>query len=337
MVRSAADQKAYRDQQRALLGDVEYKAQQALQRKERRARNKIPKEEVIADPACVALEDLLVKAGLTEKTAQAYIFKTTKVYKLLHNEAWNCSDFNWLQDHKTVIGFINNGVVPEWKTRATRSTYLNHVAALVRHIPELQDVTQFYTAAKNAANSDMDDQRVKQELKPAWKDKIIPWLDLVEINKVANFKTTFDEAVYGIFTLVPPRRSGSFYDLQIRPLEYESKTKNYITVDDEGVPKEIVLNRYKTSKQYGEFRIKIPVPLRKKIQWHIAGGDIGDYVFNNQITKDPYKNQEVFSTAVVNVFKKYTDKSIGSTLLRISYASYIVFNKKASLDPEQAC
>ena len=50
-------------------------------------------------------------------------------------------------------------------------------------------------------------------------------------------------------------------------------------------------------------------------------------VFNNQTTKKPYTEQRAFNAAVSNVVNKYTKSKMGSTLLRIAYATNILFAK----------
>lgn len=278
---------------------------------------------------CGDLKTRLINSGISDKSALSYLKKTGRVYELMKGKKWNCKDIEWLQDYKRVIDFINNGDVPTWKTKSTRSTHMNHISALVMRIPSLKDVAPFYDAEKTKKNTEANEARLEQELKPEWKALILPWKTLVAINKTVNFKTDYDEAVYGIFTLIPPRRSGSYYDLQIQPVGFQSLTKNYITVDEKTrMPKELVLNRYKTSKHYNEYRIKIPVALARKLKKHISGKSMGSNVFNNQTTGKPYTEQRSFNQATTNVFAKYTGKKIGSTLLRISYASYIVFGQK---------
>lgn len=274
---------------------------------------------------CAGLKKSLISGGLSAKTVQSYLKKTGRVYELLHDKPWDCKDIEWLKDYNRVIDFILNGDIPTWKTQSTRSTHLNHVSALVMRIPELKDVAPFYDTEKTKKNKVMGDVRLEQELKPEWKKLILPWPELVDKNNTADFNGTYDAAVYALFTLIPPRRSGSYYDLQVKPVGFKSKTKNYITVNVKMEPQELVLNRYKTSKHYGEYRIKLPVALREKLKAHIKKYAYDDYVFVNQKTGKPYTDQRAFNQAVTNVFERYTDKKIGSTILRISYASYIMF------------
>jgi hypothetical protein len=300
-----------------------------LRQKKNKLENKLIDVKQVLD--CGDLKKRLITTGIAPKTAESYLKKVGRVYELLEKKKWNCKDIEWLKDYKQVIDFVNNGVIPSWKTESTRSTHMNHLSAFVMRIPALSHVASFYDAEKGKKNKEMKDVRLEQKLKPEWKDLILPWRTLLSINKTAEFKSSFDEAVYGVFTLIPPRRSGSYFDLQIQPVGFESKSDNYITVDAKGVPKELVLNRYKTSKYYGEYRTKLPLALATKLKRHIEGRKVGTYVFNNQTTRKPYTDQRAFNQATTNVVEKYTGEKIGSTILRISYASYIVFGQKSSL------
>lgn len=376
MVRTAAQQRDYRARRREQMGNDEYKAAQAKERRERRDKNKIKvpqyaeitKEaiekitdnlkQIVIDMAskgdsitltkkkekleaklidvkkildCGDLKKRLIETGVSETTALSYLKKTGRVYELMHNnKKWNCRNVDWLKDYEKVIDFVNNGEVPSWKTASTRSTHMNHISALVMRIPELKDVAKFYDVEKAKKNKEMGEARLDQELKPGWEKIIRPWRDVLAINKTAKFKSTFDEAVYGIFTLLPPRRSGSYFDLQIQPVGFKSEDANFITVDKKNNPKELVLNRYKTSKHYHEYRVDLPVALSAKIKKHIAGRKFGELVFNNRTTGKPYTDQRGFNQATTNVFGKYISK-MGTTLLRISYASYIIFGVRATL------
>lgn len=294
-----------------------------LQQKKGELESKLIEVKKVLD--CGDLKKSLVDSGLSAKTAESYLKKTGRVYELLEKKKWDCKDIEWLKDYKRVIEFVNNGIIPSWKTASTRSTHLNHISALVMRIPELKDVARFYDTEKTKKNKDMGNARLEQELKPEWKELILPWPEIVGKNKTANFNGSYDEAVYALFTLIPPRRSGSYYDLQVKPVGFKSKKANYITVNVKMEPQELVLNRYKTSKHYGEYRVKLPVALREKLKAHIKKYAYDDYVFVNQTTGKPYTDQRAFNQAVTNVFERYTGKKIGSTILRISYATYIMF------------
>jgi hypothetical protein len=343
MVRTAEQQRLYRQKLMKEMGEDAYKALEAKRRRESRLRKKAmieagetptrePYRKVIDRTECIDIIEILKKKKLKDITIKDYLSKASRVYFLLHRREWDCKDISWLKNYDRVIDYIQHKNKQIWRTQKTRNTYLIAIASLVSKIPELKSASKHYNAVMKKANEEQYEQRLKQGLKPEWKEQILTWDTILNIYNTAEFKNDFDKLIYSIFTLIPPRRSGSYYDLLIKPQGYKSDTENYIIIDSKKHIKSIILNRYKTAEHYGQYKVvRIPKALKDVFNDYLKNKDVNQYVFINHYGK-PYDNK-TFGVAVSNVFKRYTNRPLGSTLLRISYASNIVFggSKKASL------
>lgn len=280
---------------------------------------------------CADLKEKLLQTNkkngkqLAESTVNNYIGKTNTLYRKMHNRRWDCKTVEWLEKPMEVIAFIKE----EYKLIDTQATYLSHIAGFVMRVKELQDVFPIYDRASKELNKLKQEKREDQELKPEWQKLIITWPEAQKI--VDKVSIPFDKAMIGLFTLIAPRRSGLLFDLKYRPKGYDRKEQNFIT--DDGF---MVLGRYKTYDIYGKYRVKLPKKLMDIFKKHILvnGVKYGDLLFYNQQrkgVKTPYSHQSSSNNALRNVMFKYTHKRVGSTLLRIAYATHHLIGKGLTL------
>lgn len=114
----------------------------------------------------------------------------------------------------------------------------------------------------------------------------------------------------GIFIL--PRRSKDYVDFKIRNIDKEKD--NYMTEDG----KFLVFNSYKTSKAYGEQRIKLPTKLRNILKkWYTLNPS--DYLLidsNNQPLGGPGKSANGSVKLNQRLEKIFNGKKAGVNMLR---------------------
>jgi integrase len=175
------------------------------------------------------------------------------------------------------------------------------------------------------------DEDEKMEMSENQKDNWMDWTDILEryngleksiqhlyklekLNK-EQLKQLQMYTILSLYTLIPPRRSLDYIELKFRNID--KAEDNYITKD------EIVFNKYKTAKIYGETKVKIPKKLKTILDKFIKfRGELNDkeyLFFDNNGNK---LNQTKLNNILVNFF----DKKIGPSMLRHIYLSHYLKN-----------
>ena len=99
--------------------------------------------------------------------------------------------------------------------------------------------------------------------------------------------------------------------------EQDKKDGNYLVHNKKGSQfLEAILNEYKTSKKYGEKKIRIDKDIEKILRMYIktTGKQFGDVLFVSSTGNALSRNQ--LSQLLIRTTKKYLDKSISTTILR---------------------
>jgi len=113
--------------------------------------------------------------------------------------------------------------------------------------------------------------------------------------------------------------------------EDEKKENNYLVVPSKGQIY-FVLNKFKTSKRYGELNLPIEdANLRKILRYYLKMNGMG--VLFKTSTGKPLTRTEL-SKVLLKYSKKYMDKSISTTLLRKIYLSSKYGNMKEELEKD---
>ena len=254
------------------------------------------------------------------------------LYRRMFDKPFDCrrESMVFLDDTKRVLDFIAGHA--RWKSAETKAGMVNAITSILRRLPEHAASYDIYREINTATRLRLNEQREENLLSDEQKALILPFAEikskLADIdNKTDDGK--FERALYGLFTLIPPRRSGTYYDLRI---DDRDRFGNYFIVDNETNmrPITLVLNRYKTAKKYGEYRVDLPARLQSILQEYFLneGFKIGSSAFPTK--KGTQYTAGSFSSLVSRTFKKYTGRKLGSTPLRISFASS-VFEKQRSV------
>ena len=137
-----------------------------------------------------------------------------------------------------------------------------------------------------------------------------------------KIKVSSDKLIYQFYTLQPPRRLDDVVKIELISEDYEldklDAKKNYIVVDGNDKPKEIIYLAYKTNKTYGKQIIQIVNDnLKEIIQYHIKKQKlkIGDKLFQ-------YKRSGDLGVAIKRIFTRIYLKQITLNDIRHSYITY---------------
>jgi hypothetical protein len=147
---------------------------------------------------------------------------------------------------------------------------------------------------------------LQKEIKPLW--------DIKKLNK-QQFQRL---QLYVLLTLlygggVAPRRSTDYSEM---------KYKNFNKSEDnfyDKKAKELVYNKYKTSKKYGEVRVKIPSNIVKILNnWIFYLPETTDYIFSDT------REGKLTPTKLVNLLHNFFDKKISTSMIRHIYISSVL-------------
>jgi integrase len=166
------------------------------------------------------------------------------------------------------------------------------------------------------------------------------WMDLSELKEKYSQLQKETKPLFDIKTLSKPQ----FQRLQLyvlltllygggisprRSLDYsEMKYKNFLKSEDnfyDKKTKELVYNKYKTAKKYGEVRVKVPPNVVKILNnWIAYLPDTTDYIFSDT------RGGKLTPTKLVNLLHNFFGKKISTSMIRHIYLSSVL----KSIPPE---
>ena len=336
--------RAYRERKRDSMGEDAYRAEETRKRRERRNRNRVPS----SSPPPVSFEikepeeikqpeqaneitlDAIYDAKLAMAQSKGHTIKRNSVettlnrVKRLHKYMYNANmtDFDWAKDTTKVSEFILSS--DKWKSDETRIQQFQSLASILIVLRGFTSTYKFYSeqsVSMRKAKDSIDDQNILTKREKA---NMLPWAKIKKIKP----ENAHDDALIGLYTLIPPRRleyrimklTTSEEGLNKNKEGLNEKKFNYLLLNARGKPIKVIFLNYKTASTFGKQEFLIPRALSGKLKAYIteAGLNDGDFLFGKSKT-EAYKS---FSSYVTKVFKKYTGKSLSVNLLRHSFISW---------------
>ena len=170
-------------------------------------------------------------------------------------------------------------------------------------------------------NKEYEVERDDNELNDEDKDKIITdYSEETLLSHIEKLKKPIDKVIFGVYTLIPPRRLE--YNKVFIATETSYRTNklnndnNYI-IKSKGKFIKFVWNDYKTARAYGRVEVVIP---------DILEAIISDYVKKNKLKTGDILipiSRTNFTRYIVKVFKEVYKSNMSVRFLRMSYATYI--------------
>ena len=276
--------------------------------------------------------------GLTEETAKNYISRIKVVHRELSKTELNVElltkiflgkadgddedkllkNMEYLKDIDLLIKTIEN----KYENLESRKGHLTGFTTLISYMDCLYKINYGKIRAKlEEVNNILNG--IRGENKPKENEENID--DFSEESIIENskkIKVSNDKLIYQFYTLQPPRRLDDVVKIELIGEDYEidklDVKKNYIVIDDNDEPKEIIYLAYKTQKTYGKQIIQIVNDtLKETIQYHIKHQKlkIGDKLFQ-------YKRSGDFGVAIKRIFTRIYLKTITLNTIRHSYITY---------------
>lgn len=287
------------------------------------------------------VEDVWIKRKqkkLSESTKQQYIKVILRVHQelsyFIHRDMGEILDYilsgnDLYEEHykfiKKRMGYVNKKhFIKEMEKR-----YLNKTSLKVYLIPYtvlmsfLSKEKYFYNKYEFLSkyiinlNKEYEQERDNNMVDDKDKDKIIKDYDEESLyGNLDKLGTPIKKVIYGIYTLVPPRRLEYNKMVLSAISEKRNNETNYLVLRNKE-PIKFIFNDYKTAKSYGTVESIIPERLRSIIR---------DYLKKNK-KKRGDKFLDLNDNQLIKLVKETFNEIYGHEItvrwLRISYATYI--------------
>ena len=284
--------------------------------------------------------------GVSEKTADDYISKINIIHKIISKKELDktvlkkilmgkyddcdsrilINNMEYIED----IGKVIKAIEDKYDNLKSRKAHISSFLTLVSYLPSIHKDN--YDKIRNKfeeINSEIhgiigtNDNNDNIVINPNAEKFIDSFEEKDIIQNTANIDAD-DALIYLFYTLQPPRRYDDVYLIHIKKIasadevDYDKldNAKNYIIVDSDNNPREIVYNKYKTINIYGKKSIIITNNnLKNAIRTYILAHFLkdGDKLFNK------YNSPTTFNVAIKRIFSKIYNKSITINKIRDSY------------------
>jgi len=296
--------------------------------------------------------------GVSEKTANDYISKISIIHKIISKNFLDkevlkrilmgkdelgdatsiINNMEYIKDIDQVIKTIDD----KYDNLQTKKAYISSFITLVSYLPTVNKdnydkIRKRFEEINNeiygvrGENGKDNIGLINTELANMI-DKDIDSFDEEEIMQNIENIGTDDRLIYLFYTLQPPRRNDDVYLINIKKINSGEEVnynilnakENYIIVDEDNNPSEIVYNKYKTYKIYGKQSIMITNNNLKEI--------IKNYIYRYSLNDGDklfrkFSSSATFNVAIKRIFSKIYSKKI--TLSNIRY-SYIIWDLRTT-------
>lgn len=252
---------------------------------------------------------------LSKITALSYFNRIKFIFEKLFNKPWDLS-FEFLKDHDTVSEYINN----KYKKPNTKATYFKSIYSVLIKIYQFDNVVvDIYRNWAIKYTKIYQNNKSLNVMNDKQKNKFIKYDDIINFDPPENIQ---DRLIYQLL-LFCPRRPSAYINLIFSP--HDDKINNCIVINDQYAF--IFLNKYKTVKFFGPYKLELDIPMKHLFAEHIKHQNIshGQHIFKNSSGK--IFSQSNFSNYIKNIFFNVTGKPLCSTDIRIIYISNIKFDK----------
>ena len=273
--------------------------------------------------------------GVTEKTAINYMNKISVIHKIISKNELDKETLKRILlgneeigDEKKILNnmeYMNNIdeliriIEDKYDNLQSRKAYISSYLTLISYLPKTkkegyEKIREKFEEINNAIYG------IRGENERADNEEMIDSFEEEDILKNMEGLKMEEEIIYIFYTLQPPRRSEDVYLITIKNnSENLDNNINYIIVDSNNNPEELIYNKYKTNKIYGRQIITLTNKiLKNKIREYIYINNLkeGDKLFRK------FSSPQSFGVAIKRIFSKIYDKKITLNNIRHSYITW---------------
>ena len=266
-----------------------------------------------------------INSNTSEASNKQYLVKLNKIY-----DDKPILNLDLLLNTENIIKFLSQD---KFKSSSTKRSYLTPVILLLRKFHPKSEALKIYEKLNNEFRNDYMKRIDEQQKSEKELDNWVKWSELVEIRekltdeaylmkdqtflKNLKQKKLLDYAlISGLYTYIPPSRldynnMNVYHDKELKELP---TNENYILINKKEKMR-IILNVYKTSKNYNQIILNTPAKLTKLIKFYLK--------FNKKILDGVTENN--LSKLISKVF------TIGEKKVNLNLIRHIYISNKVSL------
>jgi len=268
---------------------------------------------------------------LSPNTIRNYESNITRLYKILFSSKNKPDNLDWLLwiPTETIINEINNNV----KSNTSKNVIFNSIVVMLQELGH-KDLAKPYSLERDKLNTLYQDKVKSNQLSKTqaqnWinKDEIravlkkykkeVDFIYTKEIDDISRVdKTKLRNYIILYLYYHYPLRNDLYEINIIGEDDIIYNDKNYLLIDKNMT---IILNKYKTSKTYGQIKIKVNTPIKKEIERFLTINETGYLIPNGQY--NDHTTSEGIYYVLRNIFLKEYGKSIGSSMMRHIYLTH---------------
>jgi hypothetical protein len=273
---------------------------------------------------------------LTDKTIEQYVKTIIRItlkfkksiprdlqdilFKIFKEEA-DDNDYNYLISTLNFVtkNFINN-LRMLYNNENTIKTNLMPFVRLFS-LAKNDKLSMIYKKLSNEIikiNKEYELKRDDNTINEEDKNKIVSYDKEIILKNIEKIENIDDKAIYGLYTLLPPRRL-EYSNVYLRTRSFykkEDENKNYIIIFKKR-PVQFVFNDYKTKKTFGRQEINIPEELGIILMEYIKSKKLktGDKLFDY--------TSNYLGVVISKVLLEVYGEKMSLNYLRRSYATYM--------------
>jgi hypothetical protein len=243
-----------------------------------------------------------------------------QIIKALKGEQFYTSvlaiSLKYLKDINDVVKKIRN----KYQNDNTFRSYINALTVILSRLPLYKQQYQHIAKLNIKLLQDYTAERNKNILKKEDEPKMISFTSEEINSNILKLKNIDDKIIY-VLSVYFLRR------LEIRnlilSLKEEDDNKNYMIVDENNNPIELIFNQYKTSRVFKKDKKDIPDEIKGILKEYLDKNKIqaGEYVLGQYKDKKKPIGQGNFSNKIKNVFNKLYNADITNRWIRQAYTS----------------
>lgn len=227
--------------------------------------------------------------------------------------------FNKFKNVKSILTFLNL----KYPKPNSRKSYLSSICSIVKHLDGYDECYKEYSLSMMDIVYKLD-RNVSQSLSDRQKKNYIAWADVMQVRdelmKLKN-NTKWDYENYLIVcfnTYMPPMRRDMPSLKIIRGDDVPVDDLNYLQIKKNEI--NVIMRDYKTSKKYGEMKLKVPDDLENIIRGYLKQYE-SQYLLMN--SRGQRMSKGVYSARIRKIFNQYTGRNVGQNGLRSAYLSHL--------------
>jgi len=257
------------------------------------------------------INELMMKKPLASQTK-------TQIIKALEGKQFYTSVIEASMRYLKTIEEVVQKLREKYQNDNTFRGYINVLVVILGKLPTYKKEYQQLAKVNIKLSEEYTDERKKNILKDEDKDKIISFSSEEIEGNIEKLPNINDKMVY-VLSVYLLRR------LEIRTLilslKDDGEDENYMIVDENNNPTEVIFNKYKTAKTFKKQQMDIPDNIKGIIKEYLDKNKIriNEFVFGQIKDRRQSIGQGNFSNKIKTVFNKLYDADITNRWIRQSY------------------